>query len=96
MEQKEQWIDNTLRSLEGAQRIKADPELYDKVMARVRQNNAPQRRLPLLGMAAAAALLLLFNVASILHFSGISQSTARQNVAQVINEDMSTLSEGSF
>jgi hypothetical protein len=81
MKTKEQWIDETLESLDGIRRAGSDPMTYEKVMHRLR---APMTRRiqvqPGLVWRVAAGLTLLIglNALSLFYFSRSSRESETQ------------------
>jgi hypothetical protein len=70
------WVNEVMNSLEGIQPLPGDPLLYNKVNQKLAGYNYPkqikQSWLP--GIAAAAAILILINTLSIIHFKKQSGS----------------------
>ena len=96
---KEKSIEDALNSLQGMQRMPADPAMYDKVMRRMANatDSTRKKQLILPRVAAAAVVLLLVNIASIIHFAKKeSAPVQQQGISQVISEDISALSENNF
>ena len=99
-EEREQWVNEVMDSIQGMQRIAADPLMYDKVMNRI-NNPAGRRNVRVLftRVAAAAALLLLVNIASVLHATHAAKATQgiqQKGVYDEVSESMDILSEDSF
>ncbi len=95
----EQWIDDTLNSINGMQRIPTSPFMFEKVSQRLRSAGRSEKSsvtLYIKGVAAAALLLLLVNVASIIHSSRKTQTAPQQSVYQSVNDDISYLSDESY
>lgn len=87
-----QWIDEVMNSLNGVQRIPANPLLYDKVMAAIntrKQGNNIKILLP--RIAAVAVLLLVINAFSIVHYTKKVNQPTGQNLYQVVNEEFTSL-----
>ena len=88
---KEQWITDTLASLEGVRRAEAPADLAEKVAARWRE--VPSRAwagtrwnlmpLPTWSMAACAVFLLTINVFTCLQFGRSNRTTPSQSTAFV-------------
>ena len=93
---KENWIDGIMGSLNGLQRPPADPAMHQKVMNRLKKQGPSGYSKIITRVAVAAVLLLVVNIASLLHFSKTSAPATQQSITQVVNEDLSALSESSF
>ena len=91
-------LEAALNSLEGMQRMPADPLMYDKVMSRLAEGTMKNNKVRILlpRIAAAAAVLILINVASIFHFAHKPAAAEHNDISQVITEDMSALSDNNF
>ncbi len=96
----EQWIDEVMGSLDGLQRPPADPGLHGKVMDKLRNSTSEgYSSRTFVRIAAVAVLLLVINIVSAVHFAGrptASKTNTMSNPTQVINDELSTLSENSF
>ncbi|MCX6245294.1 MAG: hypothetical protein NTU98_11385 [Bacteroidetes bacterium] len=81
MNTKEQWISETLESLDGMRRAGSDPETYEKVMQRIRMSGT--RRVYLQAsfvwkIAAGLILLIGLNVFSLVYYSRLSKASETQ------------------
>ena len=56
---KEKWIDNAMRSLEGSERARPDADLFDKIEQQIDQPAATVIPLNRVRVAAVAAVLLV-------------------------------------
>ena len=95
------WVDEVMESLNGLQRVKGNPDMCDNVLRRINDNkrNNDKVRVLMPRIAAAAVLLLVINIASMIHATHIANSaskTQQQGVYQAVNESISSLSEDSF
>ena len=90
-------IDEAMNSLTGMRCMPADELMYDKVMNKlaIAMTTTEKVRILLPRLAAAAVLLIIINIASIVHFT---RNSVHQNksLSQVITEDMSASSESNF
>ncbi len=83
MNAKEEWIAQTMESLDGLRRAESDPGTYEKVMSRIRPEGIRRMTLRpsvIWRVAAGLALLIGLNVFSMVWFnrpSGTSQSEAK-------------------
>lgn len=74
MKTKEDWISETMASLDGIQRAESDPMLMDKVLIRMNEKPGivsfftPE----ILRIAAMILLLISFNVFTFIYFAGKS------------------------
>lgn len=93
-------IDEVMNSLQGMQRIPADPMMYEKVMNRLNSQTSKRSnniRILRPRIAAAAILLLVINVASIFHFTKKQQSQAEQTaIYQAVNDDIRSLADANY
>lgn len=89
------WVDEVMDSLAGMQRVAAPAGMYEGVMSRIARNKNNIRIL-LPRVAAAAILLLAVNIASVYHAANKAGTAEKQGVYQVIDEQISNLSEGTF
>jgi hypothetical protein len=72
MTTREQWIEKTMESLDGLQRVPADPDLRDAVIRRIQHREArgaTLRTAVLLRIAAGVALLVTLNVVALFLYS---------------------------
>ena len=88
METKEDWINKTMESLDGANRAECDPLLFDKLLERMHHHKpkviSVYSRLAC-RVAALILILISFNVFTLVYFFGTSGN--RQNTAKsVANE----------
>ncbi len=82
---KEQWIDQVLASTQGMQRATPPDGLYENVMQQLNNPAKPTvMPVPAIKWAAAAAVLLVLNVGSVMYASSGSY-TSKQNKASTIN-----------
>jgi hypothetical protein len=88
METKENWINNTLESLDGVNRAESDPLLFDKALQRI-QRGTPTiisiRSRMFWRVAALILVLISFNVITMVYFAKTSGNN-RINVKSVANE----------
>ena len=89
------WVDEVMDSLAGMQRVPAPHGMYEGVMSRVRTSRNNLRVL-LPRVAAAAVLLLAVNIFSVYHATNKAKQTTQTGVYQLVDEQISNLSEGSF
>ena len=91
-------LEAAMNSLKGMQRMPADPLMYDKVMNRLAESTIKRNKMRALlpRVAAAAVILLVINVATILHFTKKAAPAEPTDISQVITEDMRSLSENNF
>ena len=84
-EDKAQWIDQTLGSLDGMQRAPAPATLHSRVMARIGAKG-PKRivlRMPVVWLAAAGFLLLVgLNGYALIHHRGVESLSRVQEDAR--------------
>jgi hypothetical protein len=77
MKTKEQWINETMDSLDGIQPATGDPLNMKKIMQQVQKKREPyiltQRHL-ILQIAAGLTLLISVNIFSLLNYNGTSNS----------------------
>ena len=81
MKTKEQWINETMESLEGISRAECDPRLYDRVMQALgnsRPGTIPFNPRLVWKIAAGLALLISVNILSIVHYSRTHESGQTQ------------------
>jgi len=93
MKAKEKWIDETLNSLDGIARAKADSNLYKKVMEQAKHHEQSTSRLrPLYYWPAAAglALLVTLNILAAIHYKS-NNSVSQEVPAAVATEYLSYL-----
>ncbi|PQJ12282.1 hypothetical protein CJD36_000550 [Flavipsychrobacter stenotrophus] len=88
------WVNEVMDSLAGMQRVPPPHGMYEGVMSRVRTSRNNLRVL-LPRVAAAAVLLLAVNIFSVYHATKAKQTT-QTGVYQLVDEQISNLSEGSF
>ena len=95
---KDKWVDEVLESLNGMQRIPASPNMYENVMNRIATSKQVGSNSSVLikRVAAAAILLFVINLASILHVSHKKSTPQQTNIYQVVNEQVGYLSEDSY
>ena len=73
---KNQWIEDVLNSAQGLSRAQAGSGLYDAVVAEISApKNIRRPQFPVKQWAAAAVLLLLLNVGSVVYFSVSNEQT---------------------
>ena len=89
------WVDEVMDSLAGMQRIPAPVGMYERVMNRVKGNKNNIRAL-LPRVAAAAILLLAINLASVYRAANTAKESHQKGVYEVVDEQISNLSEESF
>jgi hypothetical protein len=82
MKSNEQWINETLESLEGIMPSPGDPLLYEKVRSRI--SNTPQETIffsqgLIWKIAAGIALLISINIFSIIHNNRSREVSQSQN-----------------
>lgn len=73
MRTKEEWINETMESLEGIQRAESDPMLAEKALNRIQVHSRDviSFRTPMVLVAAAMILLLIsFNIITFIYFPG--------------------------
>jgi len=78
MKTKEEWINETMESLEGIQQAEPDPAISDKVLQQIQyqQPVSVSFRAPLFIKAAAIILVLIScNIITLIYFSGASKKT---------------------
>ena len=95
----EQWVNEAMDSLKGMHRIPASTGVYDGVMRRLSEKSADgglSATIVFKRAAVAAILLLVINVASIIHSSRKTQTAPQQSVYQSVNDDISYLSDESY
>ncbi len=95
----EQWIDEVMDSVNGMLRIPASPFMFEKVTRQLQSTGKGEKSTAALfikAVAAAAILLLLVNVASIIHVSRKAQVVPQQSVYQSVSDDISYLSDDSY
>src|SRR5262249_34122743 len=96
----EQWVNEVMDSLNGIRKMPPSPGMYEKVMLGINSQAHKGKQIIALParIAAAAILLLVINVASLIHFSRKEHThmQAQQNVYQAMNEDISSLSEDNY
>lgn len=82
-------IERTMASLDDLQRLEGDPDLYEKIMKRVKKQ--PGRTIPLYRRrpvaAAAAILLLAVNLLSVRAYIKTNQVSAEENYYEALMED---------
>ena len=81
MKTKEQWIDDTMESMEGITRAAGNPLLYDKVMSRLTNPRSGVISFTpriLWQIAAGIALLISINIFSVVYFSKSSVASKTQ------------------
>ncbi len=95
----EKWVNEVMDSLTGIQRAPASPHMYDNVMRRVGQGkpgSGSSSSLVFKRVAAAAILLFVINLASIIHLSHKTKAVQHQGVYQAVSDEISYLSEDSY
>jgi hypothetical protein len=84
-QQKEEWIDRVLQSVEGITPADANPYLYKKVLLKLKNQTQEVISLRAVWMSAAAFVaLLVLNVAALK--TGINNSVGDQEVSTVVSE----------
>jgi hypothetical protein len=85
---KQQWIDDTLKSIEGIKRASPEPFLFPKILNRLKSASQPVRvAKSKLALAFSALLILIgLNIAAVLTKDGApsSQSSDRQTNTELI------------
>ncbi|RMG86072.1 MAG: hypothetical protein D6714_04800 [Bacteroidetes bacterium] len=77
---KEKWIHSVLSSLEGSQRAKPAPRLFDQIQETIARREAPVVPLSWRRMGVAAAAVMLFlNIAALRHYSKTQSETTVQS-----------------
>jgi|GEM_PF-1743669 len=94
-------LERAMNSLQGLKRPPADPAMYDKVIQRLATETTSKsskvRWLTPRIAAAAAVLLLVVNVASVVHVARKHRATATSvTVTQAISDDINSLSDANF
>jgi hypothetical protein len=82
MNTKEQWINETMESLDGIRRATGDPLLGAKIAERLRAGNGRTLLLKpgmLLKIAAGLALLITINVFSVIYYARTTSLTDNAN-----------------
>ncbi len=84
----EQWKDDVLKSMQGAQRAQPDPQLYAAIQAKIVGIGAMQVvKRPYLALAAASLALLI--TANISLLASRSAETSTPSVYQIENANFS-------
>ena len=81
MKTKEQWINETMESLEGISRAGSDPRLYDRVIQAIgnsRPGTIPFNPRVVWRIAAGLALLISINIFSIVHYNKTHEASETQ------------------
>lgn len=80
---KEKWIDDVFDSMKGSQRAKPSPELFSKIENQIYSPAATIIPIIKLRVAAAAAIMLLFfNVISIRQYAQKAQGDATEYIVE--------------
>jgi hypothetical protein len=84
-QQKEEWIDRVLQSIEGITPADGNPYLYHRVLLKLKSQTQEVISLRAVWMSAAAFVaLLVLNVAALK--TGINNSGVDQDVSTVVSE----------
>lgn len=97
--EKEKWIEETFSSLEGVQQVHVSASLHEKIVDRSLYDNAVKVRVVKLfpRIAAAAALLLVVvNVLSVLHFTKNTTVKEKHEVYEDVQHQLKTLTDDSY
>ena len=95
----DKWISEVMDSLSGMQRIPASDGMYENVMRRMgaAKQSSTRSQVIFRRIAAAAIILFVINIASILHVSHKSNTVENpKSIYQVVNEEISYLSEDNY
>ncbi len=82
MKTKEQWIGETLESLEGIKTAQADPHLFEKISGKLQMKQHKTHSIysaPLLKIAAGLALLISVNVITLVLYTRSSATDTTSN-----------------
>ncbi len=93
--EKDIWVDEVMDSLSGMQRLSARTDMYEGIITKIKSNRSNLRVL-LPRVAAAAILLLAVNILSVYHAASKAKAEQQTGVYEVVNEQISNLTESSF
>ena len=85
----EEEVSRTMASLDRLQRVKGDPDLYDKVLARSGQEQVRVVLMYRRWQVAAAILLLAANVFSLQQYLKSTKSSQQESYYEALAEDYS-------
>lgn len=83
-EAKHAWIESVLNSTEGIQHAQPSPGLYDQIYKKLNKKKAKIVKLPVVKWAAAAMLLLMINIGTIIYYTNRNKS---RNIAEQVNQN---------
>lgn len=94
MQNKEQWIDEVLNSASGLQRQALPNKARDHIFkARNTRQIAISSNISLPKIVAAAAVIILINTLSIMHYRSKHENADKQTVYEVLEEQLSAGNE---